>query len=309
MELDRIVLLLLLDIHEIRFSVARFSYRSVSFQLIYRTYSGALVNTFIQMSTWLTVVMAMGRYLVICHPFKARHVIGMVGVKASIALFSTMCVVFNIPRLLEFQIETVTCRDGREMYFRNHYVMMGMRPHIIYNWLYFTFGIGLPLAMLTFCNMRLVKALRESSRLRRRYRVPAAHIDANHRITSILVTIVVMYIMLVSPAEILRFIQDRMRTYGQDQHAAFVMAVEVTNVLQTINFSCNFVLYYILNVNFRQGLRELICQYVWNSSGCGSVTGTLRRRRSTKTRSATLHTSLQQSWTPVERPPLADTIL
>lgn len=244
--------------------------------------------------------MAMGRYLAICHPFKARHVIGMVGVKASIALVTTICVVFNIPRLFEFHIEAVTCRDGHDMYFRNHNVMMRQRPHNIYNWLYFSFGIGLPLAVLTFCNMRLVKALRESSQLRRRYRVPAAHIDANHRITSILVTIVVMYILLVSPAEILRFIQDRMRTHGQDQHAAFVMAVEVTNVLQTINFSCNFVLYYILNVNFRQGLRDLLCLC------CGGVSGALRRRRSAKTRSATLHTSLQQSWTPVERSMLAD---
>ncbi|KAI0219406.1 hypothetical protein LSAT2_029046 [Lamellibrachia satsuma] len=278
----------------------RFSYRSISFQLIYRTFSGALVNTLIQTSTWLTVVMAMGRYLAICHPFKARHVIGMVGVKASIALVTTICVVFNIPRLFEFHIEAVTCRDGHDMYFRNHNVMMRQRPHNIYNWLYFSFGIGLPLAVLTFCNMRLVKALRESSQLRRRYRVPAAHIDANHRITSILVTIVVMYILLVSPAEILRFIQDRMRTHGQDQHAAFVMAVEVTNVLQTINFSCNFVLYYILNVNFRQGLRDLLCLC------CGGVSGALRRRRSAKTRSATLHTSLQQSWTPVERSMLAD---
>ena len=58
---------------------------------------------------------------------------------------------------------------------------------------------------------------------------------------------------------LLRFIvQDQYHDILKERYkTALVIAVEVTNVLQTINFSCNFVLYYILNINFRRGIHDI----------------------------------------------------
>ena len=242
-----------------------FSHPDHSFTLIYATYSAAFINTFILTSTWLTVTMATGRYLAICHPFKARHLIGITGTKTSVLTVFIICLLFNIPRFFEMRIGEMTCQDGSGRYFSElSYLARGQRAHTIYIWFYFIFGILLPLGLLAFCNMCLVKALRKSSKLRRRCRVPAAHVDSNYRITAILVTIVVMYILLVSPSEILLFVKDRldMTSWTRPAYNSFALTLEVTNILQTINFSCNFVLYFILNVHFRIASRVMICALV-----------------------------------------------
>ena len=242
-----------------------FSFPTRTFHLVYETYGNAFINTFILTSTWLTVTMATSRYLAICHPFKARHLIGITGTKTSIALVFIVSVMFNIPRFLEWRIESVQCFNGNRRFFKiPGYIEANSRANTVYIWVYFTVGIFLPLAALAFCNICLIKALRQSVKIRRRYRVPVAHADSNYRITSILVTIVVMYIVLVAPAEMLLFIQGRL---SKSRHSApaLVLAVEITNLLQMINFSCNFVLYFILNVHFRRGLRDIFCA----CAGCG----------------------------------------
>lgn len=242
----------------------RFEYPFKNFQIIYRAYSGALINTFILTSTWLTVTMATSRYLAICYPFKWHYLVGMTGTKASIALVFLTCLVFNIPRFFEHAITTISCDDGREMFVLEHGELMHSEIAFnVYTWLYFSIGIFLPLTALTYCNVCLVRTLRESSRVRQQYRVRACHVNMNHRITVILVTIVLMYILLVSPSEILQFIQNQLLS-----RPAFVgpwincinLAVNITNVLQTINFSFNFVLYILLNFQFRRTIEDLFCR-------------------------------------------------
>ncbi|ELU16687.1 hypothetical protein CAPTEDRAFT_199151 [Capitella teleta] len=237
----------------------RYDYSTKSFELLYRTYSHAFINTFILTSTWLTVTMATSRYLAICHPFKARHLIGMKGTKVSVALVYLAAMILNIPRLFDNKIKMM-CIKGELSYFFFADYDIDVRRQTIYSWVYFTVGIFLPLLALAFCNICLVRALRESSRIRKRYRVPAAHVDSNYRITSILVTIVIMYILLVSPAEITHFVGARMpASTTPTANTPMVIAIEVTNVLQNLNFSCNFILYFVLNVHFRHGLRDLLC--------------------------------------------------
>ena len=236
----------------------QFSYQSLSFKLLYESYGVAVVNMFILTSTWLTVTMATSRYLAICHPFWARHVIGVTGTKASICLVFLLCAIFNIPRMFEAAIETLHCVDGSKLYLKmSGYLTPNSGAHTVYIWIYFTFGISLPLAALAFCNFCLVRALRESAKFRKRYQVPVAQVDSNYRITSILVTIVIMYILLVPPAEILQFIRGRLST---DRHSApaLFLAIEVTNLLQMINFSCNFVMYFVLNIHFRRAMRDMV---------------------------------------------------
>ncbi|KAK2142247.1 hypothetical protein LSH36_980g00019 [Paralvinella palmiformis] len=229
----------------------RFAFASRNFHLIYVTYSTAFVNFFILTSTWLTVVMASSRYMAICHPFRARHLRGAKGTRVSLAVVGLCSFIFNLPRLFINQIEPLECSDGNNMYLRMPGLLAAnSRAHTVYIWMHFLVGILIPLTVLAFCNICLIKVLHESNIVRRQYRVSAAHIDSNYRITSILVTIVVMYIVLVSPAEILLFIQDRFLP-DKTSAPALVLAVEVTNLLQMINFSSNFVLYFILNSSHR----------------------------------------------------------
>jgi len=52
-------------------------YEGMSFMLLFHVYNGAVISTLVTTSTWLTVVMAVSRYLAICRPLEARVIIGM----------------------------------------------------------------------------------------------------------------------------------------------------------------------------------------------------------------------------------------
>ena len=53
-----------------------FVYTNAGFDLYYSLYKNGIINIFIMTSTWLTVFIALSRYLAVCHPLKARGFIG-----------------------------------------------------------------------------------------------------------------------------------------------------------------------------------------------------------------------------------------
>ena len=240
--------------------------------------------------------MATSRYLAICHPFRARYIVGHTGTRVCIALVFILCLLANIPKFFEYNIDHIECVDKSYRLMRNMgFTQTDARFYFIYMWIYFTFGIFIPLTVLAFCNICLVRALRESSRLRRRYRVPAAHVDSNYRITSILVTIVVMHIVLVSPSEIIRFVDDLYEgEKDQNTFSAKSIIHETTNVLQTINFACNFALYFALNIHFRKALKEVLYSCFGNKKNCStsrdSSTRSTRISHRNASQSHSLHT-------------------
>ena len=104
----------------------------------------------------------------------------------------------------------------------------------VYIWLYCVLGIFVPLAMLAVANCGLVKAVRRSTHLRRQFHVRNAHIDANERVTTVLATVVVAYITLVAPAEIVLFIERQLSDEGALAAGHLAVAIDVTNVMQTV---------------------------------------------------------------------------
>jgi len=113
----------------------------------------------------------------------------------------------------------------------------------------------LPAAMLLFCTTRLVQALRESGRIQRQYwtvvrstaSVSAASptgSEKSRRLTATLVSIVVFFLVLVTPSELLHLCYY---VVDHDNAPSFELALVVANVLQTANFALNFILYCACN--------------------------------------------------------------
>ena len=112
------------------------------------------------------------------------------------------------------------------------------------------FGYFIPLTILSFCNIQLIRALRRSQKLRQRNAryCNAAAQDHRSRITLTLILLTSMYIAFVSPSEVLHFIQD---TVNPQASRVLELAIVCCNALQTVNFSCHFILYCLVNPSFR----------------------------------------------------------
>lgn len=128
-----------------------------------------------------------------------------------------------------------------------------LKTTIAYLWT--ILGYIIPVSVLAFCNLHLIRALRESYRMRRVYRVHSQTPQPGSRITPTLVAIVVMFIVLVSPSEIIQFLYYLVEGQAVEH---LNMAISLTNLLYTMNFSLNFILYCIVNVHFRNTIKEII---------------------------------------------------
>jgi len=205
----------------------------LTFAVVYRVYHPAIISAFITSSTWLTVVMAVSRYLAICHPLKARIIIGMRFAAGSIAVAFLFSILLNIPRFFH---SAIACANSNSSI--HYFQVPGLLQHHsavnqIYYASYLVVGILLPLAVLAYSNFFLIRAVRNSRRMRRQFQHRGrdyADVDAGQRgrgqrsqsdttnvITLTLTVIVIMYAVLVSPAEISNIFTQMIDTYLQQQ--------------------------------------------------------------------------------------------
>ena len=230
----------------------------MNFWVFYDAYGYAFINCFLLSSTWLTVAMAVCRYVAICHPLRALQLRQYLGMKASRVIIVTvfcLSILFCLPRFWMQKIEYVPCKEGGLLYFvENSFMKKNETARMTYMCLNFTLGILLPLLVLIYSNVFLVKALNDSSVYRQKN--ATCRSETTRVATLTLCIIVILDIVLVVPAEVITFwvsIVDRQSAvqYG--------LAVKICNTLQLFNFAINFILYFIINVHFRRVMKNILC--------------------------------------------------
>ena len=179
---------------------------SVTFALVYEAYLFPVVNTFILSSTLLTLILALGRYLVVTCTFKVRSAIHSTLARCLVPTTFAIALLANLPRFWLYKINCVriediyTDNDTRLAYnettdFANNTVSgenetfsvsnetvdmksasiiaynvttndSVRRALIMYFIFYFALFIFLPFMTLLYCNIRLINELRVPVALR-----------------------------------------------------------------------------------------------------------------------------------------------
>ena len=263
--------------------------------LYYNTYQEPLLNIFLLSSTWLTVTMALARYAAVCYPLHARSFISLRGTRLAIAGVFVGSAAFNLPRFWHYAARRDPCPDldgsgtvdacpSCYYHVKVTGALYGDKTFVfVYSFACSVVGIFVPLVVLTLCNVCLVRALRRSHRLQklcRANRPTAGEKEPRHRITPTLVGLIVLFTLLVGPSEILAFFRDHVLAAGNgnvgggggggggadgssptssSRYLVYSTATVVTNFMQLINFAVNFVLYCVVNVQFRRTVRDAVC--------------------------------------------------
>lgn len=237
-------------------------HRAITFYVVYQSYGDAIINIFQMSSTWLTVSIAVSRYLAVCHPFKARMFIGRTSAKVSVIVAYLAALFFNIPRFWEYTIAHMHCKEGYVTY----YVVPGFlrnqkQSRHVYLWFYFTLNILIPIVVLGFCNINLVRQVRglNANDPYRKFKNWRSKQKSTDTLTLTLALIVIFYILLVTPAEVTNFILLIVDFEPHQLTTGFNLSLAVLNFLQTLNFAINFILYCSVHSRFRQVVAQIIC--------------------------------------------------
>lgn len=196
-------------------------------------------------STWLTVVLAIGRYIAVCRPLHARWFINIRGTRIAIAVVFIGSFLVNLPRFWHYQPLSTPChqlglsvlvtdiqtnranvaadiiesQSQCDCYY--HMKMPGQlftNPAFIsaYHVTCAVFAIFIPVSVLIVCNWCLVRALRRSTAMQQRCcrLVHAVHSgvevpsSTGHCITPTLIALIILFVTLVVPSEILTFLKQ-----------------------------------------------------------------------------------------------------
>lgn len=225
--------------------------------LFIQLYGSYIQNIFANTSTWLTVILAAGRYAAICKPLHARHLVGVNPTRVAVCLTFFLWVLLQLPSAWTYTVVVIPC-SIQTFYMLDHGpFVQNNHLKLTFAYLWATVGFLFPVVILAYCNVHLIRALRESRRMRKLYvyRVNPKTGSYGNRVTPTLIAIVFMSLVLVTPSEILQFFHYHI---SEDKVEAFNILLVVANTLQTINFAMNFVLYCVVNVQFRETLKGVI---------------------------------------------------
>lgn len=105
-----------------------------------------------------------------------------------------------------------------------------------FNYVWSLLGFVLPVLTLIYCNVYMVRALRESRRMRRLYAVNATvATSCGSRVTPTLVAVVCMYLVLITPSELMQFYYYIVRRDSVELfNTAIVFRTSATNCLERL---------------------------------------------------------------------------
>ncbi len=242
-------------------SVHKLIFEEKTISLFFTMYSHYFQNIFIKLSTYITMIMAIFRYIAITHATSARHILNYKNTLLGILISTVMWILFLLPLLWTWELQSVKCKD------KLYYLLSSgrfERSHLFAKAIticWAVLGFILPVIILGYCNIKLIISLNISLGKTLSWRNDTDvsirnRQTAQKRINITLICIVACFIVLQSPSEIFHFYLEL--SPGRDESRIISVALVTCNVLQMINMSFNFLLYCIVNSYFRTTLRKCL---------------------------------------------------
>lgn len=283
--------LLLLALSDMLFCISAFPrclvaenqalFKPGAFGAYYQIVCTGLLTTFSLVSTWLIVIMAVFRYIAICHPLHVRHMLIPHRTYTILVCVLLCAVVGNLPSYWQLKQDSLTL--GEKTFWLidigplNHRTKVG----VAFLWTRTVLGVVVPFVALIVFNMCLARSVRDSIKMRQS--CSTASSSNGKRISITLIGIIIMFLFLIFPSELMDFSTHLLRIDIPNPEV-FLFCRALANLLQVSNFAFNFFLYCVINTFFRRTVIELMtCQGQGHSaSRSGSAMSSCPSRHTTR---------------------------
>ena len=214
---------------------------------------------------WLTVVIALNRYMAVCMPYKAPHLCTIMNVYKEVIAVTMFSICINIPRFFEIEvIQKVENGSVITDFQRTELGKNDVYATVYTDALYYLFSFVLPLLILAFVNTRVTVAYQAAKKRKRR--MTSRRSDNDNNITLVMIMIVLIFILCQAPARIVQLVWSY--KYNHCREYQYYL-IHISNNLEVLNSSVNFLIYFMFRKRFRDIIIEHFC--------CGPVVSSHRR--------------------------------
>ncbi|XP_052253167.1 FMRFamide receptor-like [Dreissena polymorpha] len=206
-------------------------------------YAHYIFNFAVCVTAWLTVSIAIERYISVCHPTRAKSICTISRARnTSISVFIVM-LVLSVPSALRYHAVRIEDVSINVTCYKVEPTALGQNQSFMkpYTWIQNLFRSIVPLVVLIFLNARIIRELK-------RERVKGKTLSGRNRITLIMIIIIIVFLVCITPDAVMSMFFG----FGYAEENNIVKGIrEITDSLLAVNSAFNFVLYCTLSKQFR----------------------------------------------------------
>ena len=226
---------------------------------IYVTYSGIFLQIFLLASVWLTVMLAVGRFIAICKPFLAKSLCTVNKAMVTICIIYLIAIICRCPNFWENQIQTVTLNNSTVTYIEGSALSTNHHYIVWYPWIVDgALTSMIPFLLLLILNIRLILEVRSSSRYLQHQIFPVAS-EAVHReerqITIMLISVIVVFFICQAPYVIYTAVLSINKFVLYSPY--LLVFRHITVMMLALKSSINFIIYCWFSERFFASLKKL----------------------------------------------------
>ncbi|KAK3106656.1 hypothetical protein FSP39_024645 [Pinctada imbricata] len=202
------------------------------------------------LSAWLTVSVAVERYILVCHPTRSREHCTRIRAIVTSSVVYVVMIGFSLPSAFRYKkIEmtdpitntTITSITGTNLW-KNTYM-------VHYDRFLNSLRSFIPLLILIYLNMCIINALRKT-RAKKRH-------AQRHRVTFMMIIIIMVFLFCTTPDAVMTLFLDF--GYHEEENYYAKGVREFSDSLLAVNAAVNFIIYCVLSRTFRQSFTTLFC--------------------------------------------------
>ncbi|XP_071100460.1 FMRFamide peptide receptor frpr-18-like [Haliotis cracherodii] len=216
-----------------------------------------------RITTWLTTLLSIERFVAVYCPMKARTICGKKHTYLGILMIYFVTIIAFLPHALKYRPETVT-NNNRTIVIL-HKTILGKNHQFcaIYGTILNILFRFVPIALLIILNILIVKAIRQTWNLRRIMSKGGnpCNMSEQNRITIMLLIVSFVFLICILPGALNSIASQIKQDYSRlgSNRNLFACISCVTYFLETVNSSINFIIYMAFSAKFCRTYQEIFC--------------------------------------------------
>lgn len=223
---------------------------NIAFGHIY-PYAHFIFNMSACISSWLTVAVAAERYIMVCHPARAKTTCTRSRAIATSAIIYFVMTCVAIPSAIRYK--TIQTLDNTNATVYNVEITPLWQNETFasaYSWMMNFLRCNIPLLILITLNACIINSIRKSRANKRN--------NARHRVTIMMIVVIMTFMICITPDAVMTFFN-----YGYHEEDYLVKGIrEYSDTLLALNAAVNFIIYCLFSRTFMKNFVALFCPHL-----------------------------------------------